>query len=487
MTWRYPVHSKPMKRIACTMLATLLLLTTSGSGMAPRESPNPDLGPGSGAYPFDRKRSGLRASSERNQRDPGQAELDLLELHAIAAASGRTEDPIQQGETRTTATVWVWGEHGWERRRIPPETPIAIYWYDDYWVRNAPANAPQYIRRDEVFVFGVDVYTIHFPLVSTCARCANEAHREETIYLSIASKCDQCVDKVHREGNTLVQDEKEIRLIGVNATWLTRGSDFPEKKEDEVLSFLSKYVNCIRVWVFPGADLDKLQRLLDLGAKYDLLFGITFQTFQELPEYARFGQTWFDKDYKRTYLPFVKEVVGRFKDSPRIAYWQLMNEPNPWGWPWGWKSKGIEIFERWIKDVAAEIRALDPCHPISIGLIRVDKVGNNVRPDEWFKKIHTSTEADLVTAHVHKQDGEKEIALANEIDYPIVFTEVWLDRSSNVEKRRDWVLEFAETHLDEGLDGLLLWQFMNPTKEYPWKYEITEDEIPVWKALRTFR
>ena len=346
-----------------------------------------------------------------------------------------------------------------------------------------------------MFIFGVDVYTIHFPLVSKCARCANEVHREESklardgkeVYFPIVSKYDQCANKVHTKGNILVQDGKEIRLIGVNATWLTRGNDFPEEKQDEVLSFLSKYVNCIRVWVFPGTDLDKLQRLLDLGAKYDLLFGITFETFQELPEYARFDRWWFEKGYAETYLPFVKEVVSRFKDSSRIAFWQTMNEPNPWGWPWGWNDLGIGIFERWIKAVTAEIRALDPCHPISIGLIRMDKIGSNVRAEEWFKEIHTSTEADLVTAHVHRQDGENEIALANEIGYPIVFTEVWFDRTPNVAKRRDWVVEFADKRLSKGLDGLLLWQFKNPTQEYPWQYEITEDEIPVWEALKGFR
>jgi len=319
---------------------------------------------------------------------------------------------------------------------------------------------------DRVLLESTDAYTIHFPLVSKCGRCAN---------------------KVHGEDDKLVRNGKEIRLVGVNATWLSRGSDVPEEKRDEVLSFLSKYVNCIRIWVFPGADLDKLERLLDLGAEYDLMFGITFETFQEVSEYARFGQTWFDKGYKETYLPFVKEVVSRFKDSSRIAFWQLMNEPNPWGWPWGWKGSGIKVFERWIEDVAAEIRAIDPCHPISIGLIRVDKIGNNVRAEKWFKEIHTSTEADLVTAHVHKQDGKKEIDLANEIGYPIVFTEVWIDRSSNVEKRGGWVLGFAERRFGRGLDGLLLWQFKKPTQKHTWKYEITRDEIPVWEVLRRFR
>ena len=474
------LHSKLIKRIAWAMLATLLLLMISGSRIAPRELPNLHSGPESDAYP------------ESSRRDPGRTELDLL---MIATPSARTEDPIQQGETRTTATVWIWGEHGWERRRISPKTPIAIYWYNDYWVRIAPADAPQYIQRDAVFIFGVDAYTVYIPTVSKCTQDANKVPGERNklvrngreIRLPIISKRDQCSNKVHREGNKLVRDGKEIRLIGVNATWLTRDSEFPEERRGEVLSFLSNYVNCIRVWVLPGTDLDKLERLLNLGAKYDLMFGITFETFQELPEYARFEQTWFDIGYRETYLPFVKEVVNRFKNSPQIAFWQLMNEPNPWGWPWGWEGSGIKIFERWIEDVAAEIRALDPCHPISIGLIRVDKIGNNVRPEEWFKEIHTSTEADLVTAHVHKQDGEKEVALANEIGYPIVFTEVWFDRSSNVEKRRDWVLEFAEKHFDEGLDGLLLWQFKKSTQRYPWKYEITEDEIPVWKALRRFR
>jgi len=415
------------------------------------------------------------------------AMLVILLLLPTVTPLAQTEEPSHQGEIKTTATAWIRREHGWEKRAIPPKTPVGIYWYDDYWVRIAPADAPRYIRRGAVFIFGIDAYTVHFPLVSKCTKCTSKVRAGKEIHLPIVSRCGRCANKIHREGNKLVRNGQEIRLIGVNAIWLTRGSEFPKERQDEVLSFLSKYVNCVRVWVFPGSDLDELERLLDLGAKYDLLFVITFETFQELPEYARFGQTWFDEEYKKTYLPFVKEVVSRFKDSPQIAFWQIMNEPNPWGWPWGWKDLGIKIFERWIKDVAAEIRASDPCHPISIGLISVDKIGNNVRPEEWFREIHTSTEADLVTAHVHKQDGEKEIALANEINYPIVFTEVWIDRISDTEKRSDWVLKFAEKHLDEGLDGLLLWQFKKPTQEYPWKYEITKGEIPVWGALKRFR
>jgi hypothetical protein len=448
-----------MKRITFAVLAVAILLMISGSRIAPKEPANSYLGLEPAVCP------------EGSRRDPSRAELNLLESHAIAAPSAQAapshdvaaEDPIQQGETRTTATVWIWREHRWERKVIPPETPIAIYWYNDHWVRNAPAETPQYIRRAEVFIFGVDVYSIHFPLVS---------------------KCDQCANKVHREEDKLVRDGKEIRLIGVNATWLTRGSDLPEEKEEEVLSFLSKYANCVRVWVFPGSDLNQLERLLDLGAKYDLLFVITFETFQEVPEYARFGQTWFEEGYKETYLPFVKETVSRFRNSPQIAFWQLMNEPNPWGWSWGWKSKGVRVFERWIKDVSAEIRASDPCHPISIGLIRVDKIGDEVEPEKWFKEIHTSTEADLVTAHVHQNGGKTEVDLANEIGYPIVFTEVWVERSPNIEKRRYWVLRFAEERLDRGADGLLLWQFRKPGQEYAWEYEVTEDEIPVWEALR---
>lgn len=420
----------------------------------------------------------------------------LLPLMTVAS-SARAEEPSHQGETKTIATVWIRRGHGWEKRSIPPETPLGIYWYDDDWVRIAPADAPQYIQRDTVFIFDVDVYTVHFPVLSNCTQCAElsppgleESHGggyPNDIYVPIASKRPRCANKLHTEGNTLVLNGKEIRLVGVNATWLTRGSDFPKERSEEVLSFLSEYANCIRVWVFPGSDLDQLERLLDLGAKYDLLFVITFETFQEVPEYARFGQTWFDIGYKETYLPFVKETVNRFKDSPQIAFWQLMNEPNPWGWSWGWKSKGIRVFERWIENVAAEIRASDPCHPISIGLIRVDKIGDKVNPEKWFKEIHTSTEVDLVTAHVSQEGGKEEVDVANEIGYPIVFTEVWVERTPNLQKRRYWVLRFAEERLERGADGLLLWQFKNPTQEHAWEYEVTKAEIPVWEALRELR
>ncbi len=400
---------------------------------------------------------------------------------------GQWDNPPMQGSYPTTE--WEAEEFIPDKYEIPVrmDTPAGEYRLEvGVYNRETMERLPVFNDKGErlpddrvlleskVFILGVETYTVHLPIVSSGGGTRAQ--------ISIG----RCADKVHREEDKLVRNGKEIRLVGVNATWLTRG-DFPEERWDEVLSFLSKYVNCVRIWVFPGTDLDKLERLLDLGAKYDLLFGITFETFQEVPEYSRFDQRWFAEGYKQTYLPFVKEVVSRFKGSSQIAFWQMMNEPNPWGWPWGWKGSGIDTFERWIRDVAAEIRAIDPCHPISIGLISVASIGNNVDPERWIKEIHTSTEVDLITAHVHKQQGKEEIELANEIGYPIVFTEVWINRSSNVEKRRDWVLGFAERRFRKGLDGLLLWQFKEPTRKYPWKYEITEDEIAVWEVLRMFR
>ena len=75
----------------------------------------------------------------------------------------------------------------------------------------------------------------------------------------------------------------------------------------------------------------------------------------------------------------LKTVVTRLKDHPAIWMWNLGNEPDLFAWP-----NSSEAGAAWVKEMVSLIKAIDPKHPVTIGLhgdglhrdngLRIDKV-----------------------------------------------------------------------------------------------------------------
>jgi hypothetical protein len=299
---------------------------------------------------------------------------------------------------------------------------------------------------------------------------------------------------VTRRGEDLQLDGRPYTFVGTNVSYLA-GPYFPAAKMEEVVSFLAGTgVQVIRVWVEPGCDLDRVERLLDLGRKYDVRFILTLQDF--------FGEQdgyWFKAKYLTRDLPHIRRIVPRFADRPEVLMWELMNEPTC---PAADSNRACwDALYRWAQVTSQAVKQLDPNHLVSVGTYRA---GFEDRSIDTFRRVHALDTIDIVSVHAQGgkvSQGERKIerAMAHELGKPIYFGEVYIrghDKrcqplSGDVLQRRAQAIaaDIPQSRA-AGVDGYLLWQYAygavgtgSDIVYYCGVFDYFADD-PVWGVIR---
>ena len=272
-----------------------------------------------------------------------------------------------------------------------------------------------------------------------------------------------CANLVHRQGDRLLLDGQPFVLMGVKAFSLMDPA-LPEAEIHKLLDAIAGWcATAIRIWVFPGADLDRFQRVLDLAAPRGLRFVVTLQDYYHYKD-AR----WFSTFYKEKDLPHIQRLVTRFRDRPEIAVWEVMNEPwcganNEFSDPHCYR-----ILQAWAEDTTGLIRRLDPCRPISLGTMGVRHTPLEA---EAFRRLHTIDTVDIVSMHRVPQDWythPQELDIARELGKPVMIGEVWVMAYKEncspisgdaVRQRAERLDQDMRKALELGVDGYLLWNF----------------------------
>jgi len=270
-----------------------------------------------------------------------------------------------------------------------------------------------------------------------------------------------CEGIVTRAGDQLKLDGEPFHFLGTNAAYLME-SYFPEREIEPILAFVGDtFPNAVlRIWVLPGNDLDRLERILDIGAEYGVRFMIAFDDYNRGRD-----EHWFQSTFRMDYLPHVQEVVKRFRDRPMIAVWELMNEPTCGSE--GLSQSCLDAEYGWAKETSEAIKALDPCRPITVGTSGF--VWGNGPDLDNFRRMHALPSIDL--ASIHKEVGKAEeyiTEIVESVQKPWFFGEVYykvyndgcqLIRSGLLEERANAVEADIRASLDAGASGYLLWQY----------------------------
>ena len=157
------------------------------------------------------------------------------------------------------------------------------------------------------------------------------------------------------------------------------------------------------------------------------------------------GHAWYQSGYQTYYKPQVLYLVNRFRDHPAVFAWQLGNEIRDIGYG--------STFLAFCHDMAAAIRAVDPNHMISIGLIGA-----------W----HAQTDAlqlyqpfDFVSSHNYNGGGDDDTWIAVQLNKPYVVDEAGFDSAvfgpdRTPESGADMTLWFDQ----RGAAGYMNWALM---------------------------
>lgn len=312
----------------------------------------------------------------------------------------------------------------------------------------------------------------------------------EKIFLPMFTKSvKSCANRVVRTGDKLTFNGQEIRLIGMNVAYILE-EWFPDDQWEEIFAFLSQYGNAVRIPVFPehAKDLDRVERLIRLGGKYGLKFIIVLDGYMAA-DYPTKNEGWFRSGYKGEYMDHLRNVVTRLRDYPEVGLWQLMGEPSCA--PEGGTRSCYNALVEWARVASEEIKRLDPCRPVAVGMISVG--GPQPQGEEAWRKMHSFPSIDAVTVHVWTNVWyERELRIAAELDLPVLYTEVYhraykkngrLLHEGILEERIDDIEDFMSKSFDAGVDGIILWQYIY--EGYCGELDYDQED-PVWDVLQSF-
>jgi len=161
--------------------------------------------------------------------------------------------------------------------------------------------------------------------------------------------------------------------------------------------------------------------LIRLGGKYGLRFIIVLDAYVAA-DYPIKGEAWFHSGYKGEYVDHLTSVVTRLRGFPEVALWQLMGERSCA--PEGGTRSCYNSLVQWARVASEEIKKLDPCRPVAVGMISVG--GPQPRGEEAWRKMHTFPSIDAVTVHIWTNVRyERELRIADELGLPVLYTEVY--------------------------------------------------------------
>ena len=362
------------------------------------------------------------------------------------------------------------------RRTNPSERQIrCAAWLALVCLLAAAAGLPAMHAEAELATTSRQVHQLYLPSIRSPHRlylslfCApgsgggGEARTQRVSANPLPLDAGAALGLVTRYGENLQLNGQPYTFVGTNVSYLA-GPYFPQEKMEEAISFLAvSGVQAIRVWVEPWCDLGRVERMLDLGRKYDVRFILTLQDF--------FGQQdgwWFKAKYKTKDLPHIRRIVPRFADRPEVLMWELMNEPTC---PAEDADRACwDALYHWAQVTSQEVKRLDPCHLVSVG---TQRAGFDERAIDTFRRLHALDTIDIVSVHaqggkVAKGERQLERDIAHELGKPIFFGEVGLrghDKQCQplsakvLQQRAQAIAEDIQQSREAGIDGYLLWQY----------------------------
>ena len=153
---------------------------------------------------------------------------------------------------------------------------------------------------------------------------------------------------------------------------------------------------------------------------------------------------WYETGYTVNYLPQALYLADRFKDHPAVFAWQLGNEIRD-------VTNGA-TFTAFAKNVAAQIKAVDPNHMVSVGMISVRQ--SNISAPQ---AISIYNDMDFVGSHVYlNTDADDDTSFANSINKPSIIDEAGF----NTGNRPALTNTDITKRFNNGADGYLYWGLM---------------------------
>jgi len=218
----------------------------------------------------------------------------------------------------------------------------------------------------------------------------------------------------HIKGYQLYYGDEQFQIKGINyypqdSPWDMYGEKFDLKVIERDFALLrAQGLNTLRLFVpyedFGKADLlpkklEKLRLVMDTAHRHDLKIILTL--FDFYGDYSVLNWTLTHEH--------ARGLVSEFRDHPALMAWDLKNEPDL-----DFENRGEDLVKSWLKELAFQVRNLDPQHPLTIGWSNAQAA------------IHLKDVVDLVSYHFYEplENFEKSyMQLKSSVSKPVVVQE----------------------------------------------------------------
>lgn len=308
------------------------------------------------------------------------------------------------------------------------------------------------------------IFTIVIGVITTCPTdvSAKKRYRKDFLY---------------KEGRQLMLNGKPYQCVSFNSFQLCGcGHDyelFTDEEIDALFSSLPKNT-IIRTWS-NYAFSHKTDMLIRLAEKHKIKLILSLGDGRSscgdhdgAPRGDNSGKIaeWYKSGYRKIYLPHVIEMVSRYKESPAIAMWEIINEPADAPW---------YVIRDFLHEMAAIIKKHDPNHLVESGTF----AGWAYEGYENYKALHDSPHIDVGNLHEYDYDYQNSNMIESphfepclkamyDLNKVLIVGEVGIESGDNCRtsrnKRVEAMKEKFDIYIGMGAGAVFVWNFAKDSR-----------------------
>lgn len=284
---------------------------------------------------------------------------------------------------------------------------------------------------------------------------------------------------VKRAGDHLVLGGRPYQFVGLNMyAAANRGGCNLTGPLSAVLPAYARTVRghfVIRAWAFPPYsqeptapyDWSGLDHLVAVAGRYHVRLILVLDDQWGTCEPGGPGYktaAWYARGYAGVYRSWVEHIVTRYRASPTILAWELMNEAEVAQTPGGpCAPNAHQLLLRFTQTMSALVKRLDPNHLLGLGTIGGGQCGAVNSDPKQYLDLHRIPEIDFCEVHTYPLQvplavGAR-IRQCRSIGKPLVVGEYGLrpQDTGGLRGRASRAARDLSTYLRLGAAGVLLW------------------------------
>jgi hypothetical protein len=270
--------------------------------------------------------------------------------------------------------------------------------------------------------------TVALAIVFLASGCALPSMRGGKPVAAFAAPRLAADSFVSRRGASLVLEGRRFRYLSYNAFTLTgcgMASEVPSEAEVDAFFASLRPNSLVRTWFFMNSDLERFDRIVAIASAHNQkLIPVLTDDGGSCgdPEGVKTDR-WYAGGFRDRFMPWLRQVVDRYRNERAIGMWELVNEP-------GGKTGDIR---RFFDTAGGEIHRLDRNHLVESGAQAPWAYGGA----KGWRYIHESRGIDVTSLHEYDMNAGRSPHLAaavtqgDAIRKPLILGEVGIFATTN--------------------------------------------------------